>query len=166
MKKSSNVINALSKHYYTNLQLGIYYMDLSQQAMMMQMPNLSKFIKDLSDDKLTIHKDLIAKYLLDVSAEVQGQMPMVTLKKFDSCEDILKDILKIEDEIRNFVAETATLCLTEKDHETYNFWQWYVVDGIKDYNDIVAVNDYFSTSKDLLLIDTAIGNYMKEHAEK
>lgn len=166
MKKSSTVINALSKHYYANLQLGIYYMDLSQQAMMMQMPNLSKFIKELSDDKLTIHKDLIAKYLLDISAEVQGQMPMVSFKKFDSCEAIMKEILNIEDEIRTDVAEVATLCLTEKDHETYHFWQWFVADGIKDYNEILAISDFFSTSKDLLVIDTAIGTMLNNKCKE
>ena len=62
MKKE--IIEILSKHYFRNIELGIYYLDLAKQANDFGMVNLSKYIIDLSNDKMVTHKNIIYNYAL------------------------------------------------------------------------------------------------------
>ena len=57
MKKE--IIQVLSNHYFKNIELGVYYLDLAKQANDFGMVNLSKYIINLSNDKMVTHKNLI-----------------------------------------------------------------------------------------------------------
>lgn len=163
MKKSQNVVKALSEHYFRNIELGIYYADLSLQANAMGMLSFSKYIKDLSDDKITIHKDLIINYLNSIGEDlIAKEMKPVEFKKFKNPKDLAKELLTLELEVRQEVNDIANIALKEVDFETFNFWQWFVKDGLKDYNEIEAINNAFTASNDLLLIDNSIEKLVKE----
>ena len=156
INKSEKVNKALSEHYYLNLELGIYYMDLYHQANSMGMPVFADYIKELSDDKITIHKDLISKYMADVDQKIVGNIKSIQFKTFNTPKEIAEELYKIETDVRREVNDIADLTISEKDYEAFNFWQWFVKDGLKDYGEIVAIHDAFNTSNDLLLIDEVI----------
>ena len=160
--KSEKINKALSDHYYMNLELGIYYMDLYHQVNSMGMPVFAEYIKELSDDKITIHKDLISKYMADVDQPIVGNIKPIQFKKFNSPKEINDELFRIETDIRKEVNRIADLTITEKDYEAFTFWKWFVKDGLKDYGEIVAINDAFNTSSDLLLIDEVIRRITKK----
>ncbi|WP_353289734.1 ferritin-like domain-containing protein [Ureaplasma ceti] len=163
MKKSELVVKTLSEHFFRNVQLGIYYVDLASQASSMGMVSFAKYIKSLSDDKITIHKDLIFKYLTSIDQELIGNCKEVEFKKFDNARQIAKELLEIERTIRSEVSEIAGICLKEDDFESFNFWQWFVKDGLKDFDEIQEINSAFDASEDLLLIDNTIDKLISEN---
>ncbi len=159
MKKE--IIKSLSTHYFKNIELGVYYLDLAKQANDFGMANLSKFIIDLSNDKIVTHKDIIYNYFLNAGIDLIGNISEVKFKKFKTIKDLVNNICDIEEEIKNDVNKIADQMLDCKDHESYNFWQWFIKDIMKDYGEILYIRDILSMSSDLLLIDHMIEKNLK-----
>ena len=161
--KDKKIIEGLSRHLFHVKELGTFYLFLAQQAQKMGMLNFSDYIKDLSDDKSSTHKNLIYGYLnkldilLDPKAEQDEKMPLVTL---DSPQAIIDTLYATEENDRARVEEFADLCFDLKDHETYSFWKWFIDDALKDLDEVRNIKDAFETSKDLLLIDMRIKKLM------
>ena len=114
----------MSRHLFHVKELGTFYLFLAQQAQKMGMLNFSDYIKDLSDDKSSTHKNLIYGYLnkldilLDPKVEKDEKMPLITL---DSPQAIIDTLYETEENDRARVEEFADLCFDLKDHETYSF---------------------------------------------
>lgn len=159
MKKSKKILDLLNEHYVKNLELGIFYNILNVKLQKMSMPNFAKYIKNLSDDKLTIHKDKITDYLSSVDGEISIWPTSKFLSEVDNLKSPLEIIKKVyleENLIREDVTKFANECIKESDFESFNFIQWFVEDGLKDFGEIEYINGLFENSKDHLLIDMNI----------
>lgn len=154
MKKE--IIEILSKHYFRNIELGTYYLDLAKQANDFGMVNLSKYIINLSNDKMVTHKNIIYNYFVESNVNLVGNISPINFTKFDNPRQLVENICKIEENIKNDVNKIADLMFDSKDHVSYNFWQWFIKDVLKDFGEILYVRDLFSMSNDVLLIDHMI----------
>ena len=154
MKKE--IVEILSKHYFRNIELGIYYLDLAKQANDFGMVNLSKYIIDLSNDKMVTHKNIIYNYFVDSNVDFVGNISPINFTKFNNPKELVENICEIEKNIKNDIDKIADLMFENKDHVSYNFWQWFIKDFLKDFGEILYIKDLFSMSKDLLLIDHMI----------
>ena len=159
MKKE--IIQVLSNHYFKNIELGVYYLDLAKQANDFSMVNLSKYIINLSNDKMVTHKNLIYNYFLESGENLVGNLSQINFKKFENPKQIVENICFIEEEIKKDVNLIADKILEQKEHETYNFWQWFIKDVLKDFGEILYIKDLFSMSNDMLLIDHMIEKNVK-----
>ncbi len=159
MKKE--IIQVLSNHYFKNIELGVYYLDLAKQANDFGMVNLSKYIINLSNDKMVTHKNLIYNYFLESGENLVGNLSQINFKKFENPKQIVENICFIEEEIKKDVNLIADKILEQKEHETYNFWQWFIKDVLKDFGEILYIKDLFSMSNDMLLIDHMIEKNVK-----
>lgn len=154
MKKE--IIEILSKHYFRNIELGIYYLDLAKQANDFGMVNLSKYIIDLSNDKMVTHKNIIYNYFVESNVDFVGNISPINFTKFNNPKELVENICEIEKNIKNDIDKIADLMFESKDHVSYNFWQWFIKDFLKDFGEILYIKDLFSMSNDLLLIDHMI----------
>ena len=158
---NKNVIQKISEHYFLNIKLGIYYLDLSRQLNDFGMSNLSKYIRNLSDDKLITHKNIIFDYFLSIGEPIDGNVTPVEFKTFKNPLEIIKNVYEIENQIRVSINEIALEISKNHDFETLNFWQWFIKDGLEDFNEIEDILKLFELSKDLLLIDQRVGEFSK-----
>ncbi len=154
MKKE--IVEILSKHYFRNIELGIYYLDLAKQANDFGMVNLSKYIIDLSNDKMVTHKNIIYNYFVESNVDFVGNISPINFTKFNNPKELVENICEIEKNIKNDIDKIADLMFEAKDHVSYNFWQWFIKDFLKDFGEILYIKDLFSMSNDLLLIDHMI----------
>lgn len=154
MKKE--IVEILSKHYFRNIELGIYYLDLAKQANDFGMVNLSKYIIDLSNDKMVTHKNIIYNYFVESNVDFVGNISPINFIKFNNPKVLVENICEIEKNIKNDIDKIADLMFENKDHVSYNFWQWFIKDFSKDFGEILYIKDLFSMSNDLLLIDHMI----------
>lgn len=154
MKKE--IVEILSKHYFRNIELGIYYLDLAKQANDFGMVNLSKYIIDLSNDKMVTHKNIIYNYFVESNVDFVGNISPINFTKFNNPKELVENICEIEKNIKNDIDKIADLMFENKDHVSYNFWQWFIKDFLKDFGEILYIKDLFSMSNDLLLIDHMI----------
>ncbi len=162
--KRNKTIELITKHCVENFRLGIIYNSLKVKAAEFGMENLSKYMKMLSDDKLTIHKDLITDYLISVGntleIEVESKADAV-IKSISTPEQLMNYVYESELKIRSEVNAIAASSIAESDFESFNFIQWFVKDGLKDFNEIEYIKNLFGLSNNLLQIDHDIKNILE-----
>lgn len=163
--KKNKTIEAIVEHYNDNLLLGTIYNSLKVQAAKFNCNNLSKYLKMLSDDKLTIHKDLITDYLISVGNDLDASISCYSqdyTKALNSPKEIIEFVYSKELEIRGKINKICELSLEEKDFESFNFIQWFVKDGLKDFNEIEYIKGLFELTDNMLEIDNNIKDILEE----
>lgn len=162
MKLNEKIIKKLNEHYLLNFRLGLQYLNYSQKVNKIGLINLSSYIKHLSDDKLTIHKDKIFNYLLSQDICIDCEVENNKCDVFNKPEDIINEIIKLEENVRIKITELSELAINEKDYETFHFLTWFVNDGLKDFNEIKKIANLFNLSNDLLAIDQSIKEIIED----
>ena len=79
-------------------------------------------------------------YLLDQGAAIHLQAIKEPPKSFSSAKDMFEKTLEHEKFVTKSINEIADLAMQEKDHATYQFFQWYVTEQVeeeKNDNDIL-----------------------------
>lgn len=162
MTKTKKIQTALNDHYLLNLKLGSEYAQYAHVADAdFDMPNLKKMILELSNDKLGIHKDMLSDYFALAGVEMKTSFN-VESKSFKTAKEMVEYIRSEEIKVREEVAKIAKLAIEESDYETFEFIQWFIKDGLKDYGEIDRVLDIFNSSNDKLLIEEAIEESFEE----
>ena len=163
MVKSQKVIDVLNTHYNLNLELGSIYAQYAHIADdQFSMPFLAKFIADLSNDKLGVHKNLISEYARKVEIPLHTKFSVDVNVKPANPKELIKHILDTELKVRKHVANMAKVCLEENDFETFSFVKWFVDDGIKDFDDVRTIHDFFENATNNLQVEYAIRKYLKQ----
>lgn len=171
----NNIRDALSKHYFHLVKLGIYYSYLAQIAYVEGVENIADYIKYLSDDKIGVHKDMIANYMSEIGVTLNHEVKTLDDIKYvnfdgkNRWEDTKKIItiirdLEIDDEKR--VNEIATEIFNERDHATYTFFTWYTTDALKDLHEVQSILDDFEMSNDLLTVDKRVKKINKKNRKE
>jgi len=92
-------------------------------------------------DEERIHMLKFIKYI----NERGGKAVMPALKKpageFKSVEDVFKEVLKHEEFVTASINEIVSLTLDEKDFNTHNFLQWFVMEQVEEEASVRVVLD-------------------------
>jgi ferritin len=92
-------------------------------------------------DEERIHMLKFIKYI----NERGGPAVMPALKKpageFKSVEDVFKEVLKHEEFVTASINEIVSLTLDEKDFNTHNFLQWFVMEQVEEEASVRVVLD-------------------------
>ena len=74
-----------------------------------------------------------------------GKAVIPAIKKpgseYKNVEDIFKEVLKHEEFITNSINEIVALTLDEKDFNTHNFLQWFVMEQVEEEASVKAIID-------------------------
>jgi ferritin len=92
-------------------------------------------------DEERLHMLKFIKYI----NERGGKAVMPALKKpaaeFKSVEDVFKEVLKHEEFVTASINEIVALTLDEKDFNTHNFLQWFVMEQVEEEASVRVVLD-------------------------
>ena len=92
-------------------------------------------------DEERIHMLKFIKYM----NERGGKAVMPALKKpsaeYKSVEDVFKEVLKHEEFVTASINEIVALTLDEKDFNTHNFLQWFVMEQVEEEGSARAILD-------------------------
>jgi ferritin len=92
-------------------------------------------------DEERLHMLKFIKYI----NERGGKAVMPALKKpslnFKSVEDVFKEVLKHEEFVTASINEIVALTLEEKDFNTHNFLQWFVMEQVEEEASVRAILD-------------------------
>jgi ferritin len=92
-------------------------------------------------DEERIHMLKFIKYI----NERGGKAVMPALKKpasdFKSVEDVFKEVLKHEEFVTASINEIVALTLEEKDFNTHNFLQWFLMEQVEEEASVRIVLD-------------------------
>jgi ferritin len=110
-------------------------------------------------DEERIHMLKFIKYI----NERGGKAVMPALKKpatdFKSVEDVFKEVLKHEEFVTASINEIVALTLEEKDFNTHNFLQWFVMEQVEEETSarivldklrLVGKNNMYEFDRDIL----------------
>ncbi|MCX6255030.1 MAG: ferritin [Bacteroidia bacterium] len=118
-------------------------------------------------DEERLHMLKFIKYI----NERGGKAVMPALKKpvteFKSVEDIFKEVLKHEEYVTASINEIVALTLEEKDFNTHNFLQWFVMEQVEEETSVrtildkvrlVGKNNMYQFDRDILSLRTPPAN--------
>lgn len=100
-----------------------------------------------------------------------GKAVMPALKKpaaeFKSVEDVFKEVLKHEEFVTASINEIVALTLEEKDFNTHNFLQWFVMEQVEEEASVrnildkvrlVGKNNMYQFDRDIMSLRTPAAN--------
>jgi ferritin len=137
MKKIEDICNRQVERegYSSNL-----YLSMASWAENNGLSGVAGWIYSQSDEE-RIHMLKFIKYI----NERGGKAVMPALKKpaadFKSVEDVFKEVLKHEEFITASINEIVALTLEEKDFNTHNFLQWFVMEQVEEETSVRIVLD-------------------------
>jgi ferritin len=118
-------------------------------------------------DEERIHLLKFIKYV----NERGGKAVMPALKKppaeFKSVEEVFKEVLKHEEFVTASINEIVALTLEEKDFNTHNFLQWFVMEQVEEEASVrivldkirlVGKNNMYQFDRDILSLRTPATN--------
>lgn len=118
-------------------------------------------------DEERIHMLKFIKYI----NERGGKAVMPALKKpvteYKSVEDVFKEVLKHEEFVTESINEIVALTLEEKDYNTHNFLQWFVMEQVEEEASVrtildkirlVGKNNMYEFDRDVLSLRTPSSN--------
>jgi ferritin len=118
-------------------------------------------------DEERIHMLKFIKYI----NERGGKAVMPALKKpageFKSVEDVFKEVLKHEEFVTASINEIVSLTLDEKDFNTHNFLQWFVMEQVEEEASVrvvldkvrlVGKNNMYEFDRDILSLRRPVAN--------
>ncbi|MDE6289157.1 MAG: hypothetical protein K2L64_00155 [Ureaplasma sp.] len=161
--KSKKIEELLNNHFKTNISLGTLYTKFFFEVSNTPLCNLAKYIKDLAGDKLGIHKDKIVDYMISSGYKLEklSNIESYNFKEGMSAKEIVAEMIKHEKSVIEEVNKFAEIALSEKDYQSFEFIQWFVKDGLKDFNEVLFISELFEQSSDLLLIDQKIESILE-----
>lgn len=162
--KSKKIQELLNNHFKTNISLGTLYTKFFFEISKTPLTNLADYIKDLANDKLGIHKDKIIDFMLSANYELDmlKEVNICNFKNGSSPKEIIAEMIKHEKAVIEEVNKFAEIALAEKDFEAFEFIQWFVRDGLKDFNEVLFISELFEQSNDMLLIDQKIATILEK----
>ena len=118
-------------------------------------------------DEERLHMLKFIKYI----NERGGKAVMPALKKpaaeFKSVEDVFREVLKHEEFVTASINEIVALTLEEKDYNTHNFLQWFVMEQVEEEASVrtildkvrlVGKNNMYQFDRDILSLRTPAVN--------
>lgn len=129
------------------------YMAMASWCEVKGFAGAAKFLYAHSDEE-RVHMLKFVHFLNDRGGYAQFNALEQPSFKYDSLETLFMDVLSHERFVTKKINELVDLCLSEKDHTTNNFLQWFVTEQIEEESLIQEIVD-----KIKLVGDSKGGNF-------
>ncbi|MGL5640089.1 MAG: ferritin-like domain-containing protein [Mycoplasmoidaceae bacterium] len=146
MKKDKKIIDKLINLYNVELDAHNHYMYYASILDKIGVDNISKFVKNLANDKTQAHITRTYDFLVFFKETLEINLTKIKTDIFEIVNKeksirknvifILNEVLKNEIKNREIVHELAEFALNNKDYETFEFIQWFIKDYVKDISEI------------------------------
>lgn len=162
MNQSPNIVNKLLAHYQRQYSLAILYDHLASIVNDAGYIFFAKYIKELANDKIHTHREIFLDYFDKAGIIVSGAPKLIAITEDDTKTvlNISKLIYNIESNVRDEINNIAAACIIESDFEDFNFLQWYIADGLKDFGEIEQIVKILELGNNSINEDLAISKYL------
>jgi ferritin len=153
---SKNMAKALNQHLNNEFYSAYLYLGMSAKCESMGYRGAANWFY-LQYQEETAHAMKFYRYILDQGEEVileQINKPQVD---YDKLIDIFKDTLDHERNVTQYINELVDLAISEKDHATNAFLQWFVTEQVEEEATVSEIIDQLKIVGDsghaMLMID-------------
>ncbi len=117
-------------------------------------------------DQERIHMMKLFHYVNDAGGHAQVSCAKEPPLTFKSLQDVFNLVLKNEQLVSSQINRLVDLCLTDSDHSTFNFLQWYVSEQHEEELLFTRILDLIKITglegRGLFLVDKEIGNMQQK----
>lgn len=151
-KLSEKMVTELNAQLGRELSAANQYLAMAIYLDARSLKELSSFFYEQSDEERQ-HAMKFLHYLLNANA-----MPVIPavpepVAEFESIEQIAEMGLNQEQEVTRCIHELVDLALSEKDHTTNHFLQWFVEEQLEEEATFGELLDVIRQSENLLLVE-------------
>ncbi|MGA7836872.1 MAG: ferritin [Ignavibacteriaceae bacterium] len=116
-----------------NQELYAFYLYLSMSAYFdsLNLNGFSSWMRFQAEEEKT-HALKFYDYILQANAKVDLQNIEAPKKTWKSSLDVFQDTYKHEKKVTESIYEIVDLAISEKDHATHNFLQWFVSEQVEE----------------------------------
>lgn len=128
---TKKVEDALNKQLNAELYSSYAYLAMSAHFESNDLSGFARWFRLQSEEEYS-HAMKIFDYIHQIGARVkltEVKAPKLTWKTF---VDVFKDTYKHEQNVTNMINNIVDLAMTEKDHATANFLQWFVSEQVEE----------------------------------
>lgn len=168
MNQNPNIVNKLLTHYQKQYSLAILYDHLASIVNDAGYVFFAKYIKELANDKVHTHREIFLDYFDKAKIIISGAPKLIAITEEDTKTifNISKLIYNLESNIREEINSIASACIAENDFEDFNFLQWYIADGLKDFGEIEQIVKILELGSNPINEDLAISKYLGIKCDK
>jgi ferritin len=150
---SKKLEKAINEQIKLEEQSSRVYMAMASWCELNGFAGAAKFLYTHSDEE-RMHMLKFVHFLNDRGGHAQLDALEQPSLKFNSLEELFKDVLNHERYVTKQINELVDICLSEKDHTTNNFLQWFVNEQIEEESLAQEIVD-----KIKLVADSKGGNF-------
>lgn len=154
--------DALNEQINKEMYSAYLYMAMSAQATDMGLEGFAKWFMVQYHEEM-FHAMKIYEFVFDRNGRVELGTIEQPPKEFDSIKDMFEKTLEHEQFVTKSINDLVDLAISEKDHATNNFLQWYVAEQVeeeKNDHEILGKIDMLTDGKKgagLYMLDKEIG---------
>lgn len=142
MKISSKITKALNEQISWESYASNYYLAAAAWCENTGYEGAAKFFYTQSDEERQ-HMLKFIHYLNSVNSAPQISSVKAPPKNLKSLEAICKNALQNEQTVTKLIHKIVDLAQKEKDHNTYNFLQWFVTEQVEEENQFETILQKF-----------------------
>mgnify|MGYP001185085987 CR=1 FL=1 len=150
---SKNLEKAINEQIMLEEQSSRVYMAMASWCELNGFAGAAQYLYTHSDEE-RMHMLKFVHFLNDRGGHAQLAALEQPSLKFNSLEELFNDVLNHERYVSKKINELVDICLTEKDHTTNNFLQWFVTEQIEEESTAQEIVD-----KIKLVGDSKGGNF-------
>lgn len=151
-KLSSKMVDELNAQMGRELNAANQYLSMAIHLDGRSLKELSAFYYAQADEERE-HAMKFLHYLLHASATPVVPALPAPVAEFESLEQIAQMSLEYEQEVTRCIHELVDLALSEKDHTTNRFLQWFVEEQLEEEATFNELLDVIRQSENLLLVE-------------
>ncbi len=156
---SEEMTAALNKQINKEMYSAYLYMSMSAHSSYIGLSGFANWFMVQYQEEM-VHAMKIYDYLNEQGAKVALMAIEQPLTEFGSPMDMFEKTLQHEKFITRSINELVDLAITEKDHATHIFLQWYVTEQIEEEgndNEIISKLKLAGDGNGLFMIDKNLG---------
>ena len=156
---SDSMNKALNKQLNFELYSAYVYLAMAANANTMGLKGFSNWFHVQFQEEL-FHADRFYNYILDQDGEAELEQIDKPKKEYKDAYDLFDETLKHEREVTRRIYELASLALTEHDHGTHSWLQWFITEQQEEEANVKDIKDKLklagSTGQGLFMINTEL----------
>ncbi|HRK60971.1 MAG TPA: ferritin [Candidatus Omnitrophota bacterium] len=158
---SKKIEKALNVQITSENSSAHYYLAMASWCDVNGLPGAARFLYSHAEQERT-HMTKLFHYINGTGGHAVVNSFKAPPAIFKSIEQIFKLVYENEKEITGQINDLVDLCLSEKDHSTFNFLQWYVAEQHEEeklFRDVLDLIKRTGTDgRGLYFIDKEIGS--------
>ncbi len=165
---SENITSALNKQAAEEAYASSVYLSMALWCDAQGYEGAARYLMASSQEERE-HMEKFLQYVVDQDSQARVPAVAEPPHEFDSLPEIMKSVLELEMSVASKIHGIVDLAITEKDHATWNWLQWFVAEQreaeIKARNILDRIEVIGTDATGLYEIDKMLGKMAESEEE-